>query len=361
MESILNAPYVENEKLGACGEATARLLTPGGEVRSRRVLPAIRRELREIRRCCELLQRRAEAAAELPAAWEWLLDNEYLARREAISAAGDFRGAAWLRRSSEGPLILALARSLLLAGQGEVTEARAALFLEGFQRVTPLRRAELMRFPAALRLAAIGELALLCRELCRSAGPEAFSPGMEALFSTLRLFSALDTEELLIQADRCHAILCRDPAGVFPHMDADTRRDYLERLARRSRRLGEEEQSYALRLLEEAKEKGVHVGELLFSWLGEVPARLCTGFTLLMTLVLSLLLAFSRGGPLSAVLLLIPIWQLVKDGLDLLLSRLCPRRRLPRMDLQEGVPPEGRTLCVIWTGAAAKPCFPTAV
>ncbi len=347
MESILNAPYVENERLCACGEATARLLPPRGELQSRRLLPAVRRNTRELRRCCELLQKRAAAGAELPAAWEWLLDNEYLARREAISAAADLRGADRLRRSSEGPLILALARSLLLAGKGKVTEERASLFLSGFQTVTPLRRSELRRFPAALRLAVLEELAGLSGQLCRSGSPENYAEGLEALFTTLRLFSILDAEELLTGADPCHAILSRDPAGVFPRMDVESRQDYLCRLEKLARRRGQEEPVFAAALLREAEEKNVHVGELLFPEPGETPARLCTGFTLLLTLILSLLLAFSRGGPLSAVLLLIPVWQLVKDGLDLLLSRLCPRRRLPRMDLREGLPPEGRTLCVI--------------
>ncbi len=347
MESILNAPYVENDKLEACGEAAARLLPREGEIRSRRMLPAIRSDLREIRRCCALLQKRSAAGEEPPTAWAWLLDNEYLARREGLSALGDLGGGEKLRRTAEGPLILALARSLLLAGRGEVTEERAARFLAGFQRVTPLRRGELRRFPAALRLAVLDELARLCTQLSGSREPEAFAAGLEALFTTLRLFAVLDTEELLTGADLCHAILSRDPAGVFPRMDADSRRDYLDRLGMLARRRGQEEPVCAAALLREAEEKGVHVGELLFSPPRDGLARLCTGFTLLGTLVLSLLLAFSRGGPPAALLLLIPVWQLVKDGLDLLLSRLCPRRRLPRMDLKDGVPPEGRTLCVI--------------
>ena len=347
MESILNAPYVENERLGACGEATARLLPPRGELASRRLLPALRRNLRSLRRCCELLQRRADATSQIPAAWEWLLDNEYLARREGLSAAGDLGGRERLRDTAEGPLILALARSLLLAGRGEVTEERAARFLSGFQSVTPLRRGELRCFPAALRLAVLEELTVLGRSLSRSGSPDDYAPGLEALFTTLRLFSTLDAEELLTGADRCHAILSRDPAGIFPHMDADSRRDYLCRLEKLARRRGQEEPAFAAALLREAEEKNVHVGELLFPSVGDTPARLCTAFTLLLTLFLSLLLAFSRGGPLSALLLLIPVWQLVKDGLDLLLSRLCPRRRLPRLDLRAGVPPEGRSLCVI--------------
>ena len=347
MDSILTAPLVEKEKLAACAASAARLLPPRGEARGSRALPALRRSGREIRRCTELLRQRSAQITEIPAAWEWLLDNAYMARREELSAAGDLARAGRLRRCGEGLLILSLARALLLAGKGRVTAERARLFLDGFQTVTPLRRAELQLFPAALRAAVIQELAALCRELRPSSSPERFSEGLEALFGTLRLFSVLDTEPLLTGTDLTDAILCADPTGDYPRMDPDTRQDYLRRVEKLARREGVEEQFYARRLIQVAKAEGRHVGFLLFREPGRWPERLYMGANLLLTLLLSLGIAFSRGGGPAALLLLIPVSQLVKSVLDLLLSRLCPPRRLPRMDLRKGVPPEGKTLCVI--------------
>ena len=347
MESIWNAPYVEEGKLAACAASAARLLTPRGVSRGKRALAALRRDGREIRSCCALLQQRSRGAERIPAAWEWLLDNAYMARREELSAAGDFARAGRLRRCGEGLLIVELARALLRAGRGQADARRARLFLEGFQTVTPLRRAELQLFPAALRCAALGELAALCRELRRSAETEPFAPLLEALFGTLRLFAVLDAEPLLNGADLTNAVLCADPTGDYPRMDAATRQDYLRRVERLARRAGEEEQVCARRLIERAKREGVHVGRLLFREPGPLRARLFIGANLLLTLLLSLLIGFSRGGGLAALLLLLPLSQLVKGALDLLLSRLCPARRLPRMDLRGGVPPEGKTICVI--------------
>ena len=346
MDSILNAPYVENDKLSACGEAAARLLPPKGECRASRLLPALRRSGRELRRCCALLQRRAAAGVPLPSAWEWLLDNAYLARREALSAGEDFSRAAYLRQSPEGPLILALARALLLAGRGRVDEERAALFLSGFQRVCPLRRAELRLFPAALRCAALGELAALARQLCRGAGAEDCAAGLEALFGTLRLFAMLDPEKLLTEADLCHAVLCRDPSGDYPRMDAATRRDYLARVERLARRSGREELACARELIQRAEERQVHVGTLLFSEPGPWRARLAILLQLLLTLSL-LLAAALRVGLAAALLLSVPLAALSQGAADLLLAKLCPAQPLPGMDLSGGVPRSGRTLCVI--------------
>lgn len=347
MDSIWNAPFVETEKLASSAAAAARLLPPRGSCRGRRALPRLRRSGEEIRRCCALLRRRSEGAAEIPAAWEWLLDNAYMARREQLSAAGDFVRAGRLRRCEEGILIIELARALLLAGQGQVTAERARSFLDGFQTVTPLRRAELQLFPAALRAAVLEELAALCHELRRSSEPERFCDALEALFTTLRLFAVLDTEALLTGADLTHAILCADPTGDYPNMDAATRQDYLRRVEKLARREGLEEQYYARKLIKTAKSEGLHVGRLLFWEPGPGRARLYIAANLLLTLLISLLIAFSRGGGAAALLLLIPVSQLVKSALDLLLSRLCPPRRVPRMELKNGVPPEGKTVCVI--------------
>ncbi len=347
MDSIWNAPYVEDEKLPACAVSTARLLQPAGECGGKRMLPRLRRWGRELRRCCVLLQRRAENSAEPPAAWEWLLDNAYLARREQLSAAGDFAGASHLRRCEEGPLIAALARTLLLAGRGRVTEERARLFLEGFQTVTPLRRAELLLFPAALRAAVLEELAGICGALQSGAPPADFSAPLEALFTTLRLFSVLDTEALLRSVDLTDAILCGDPTGEYPRMDDATRRDYLQRLALQARRAGMEERDWAAELLAKAEAGGRHVGFFLFQEPGPRRARLFLASNLLLTLFLSLWIALCSGGPGAALLLLLPLSQLVKSGLELLFSRFFPPRRTPRMDLSKGVPREGRTLCVI--------------
>ena len=65
------------------------------------------------------------------------------------------------------------------------------------------------------------------------------------------------------------------------------------------------------------------------------------------TLALSLLLGFATGSVSGAVLLLIPVSEVVKGLLDAVLLRVTKPRFVPRLALRRGIPPEGRTLCVI--------------
>ena len=105
MDPCTHAPAHREEGLFAAGERLARSLTVRGRIGSGTLQRSLRRSEGELRRCCRQLRRRAENAQRLPAAWEWLLDNAYLARREALSAAEDLSGAGWLRRCRQGALL----------------------------------------------------------------------------------------------------------------------------------------------------------------------------------------------------------------------------------------------------------------
>ena len=339
--------YIEDEKLAAFGASTAQLLQTDGETDGRGAAAELRQNMARIDRCYEAVRRRYAQQSAVPAACEWLLDNRYLARREALGVLGDLRRAKRLRACGGASLILSMTGALVDAGSGRVTEERCRLFLKGFQSVTVLRRAELALFPQALRAAVLARLAKVCRELCAAADTAALTAPLEALFGTLRLFSTLDLDALLQEADRVQSLLAADPGGVFPRMDRESRQDYLRRIEQLARREGVEETVYAARLVEQAAAEGRHVGFLLFREPSAAPARLYIAANVLLTLFLSLLPAFALHSAWAAPLLLLPVSELVKSALDYLLLRLVKPRRLPRLDMENGVPAEGRTLCVI--------------
>ena len=244
-------------------------------------------------------------------------------------------------------LIEELCRALVRSGKGRVDAQRCRIFLAGFQSVTVLRRCELLLFPAALRAALLAALAQVCEELPYAADTAPHAAAFEALFGSLRLLSVLDLETLLSEADVCGGILSDDPTGEYAHMDAATRQQYLEKLEKLSRKSGLEEHVLARRLVRQAQESGRHVGFLLFEQRQPRGTGAYIAVNLLLPLFLCLLAAFAVGSPWVAALLLLPVSELVKAFIDALLLRLIPPRRLPRMDLEEGVPPEGKTLCVL--------------
>ena len=347
MDNINSGLYIPGDGLFDFAAASAKLLRPEGAGSGRDEAALLRRSIAAIRRCHGLISRRYGAKSSVPAAFEWIMDNFYIVEREGAAAFAALREARNLRAADGGVMVCELCRALVRAGQGEVTEERCLEFLRGFQSVTALRRAELYLFPAALRAALIHGVAGVCRSMEFADGSDDFAPVLERLFGALRLFSVLDLEELLDSADMTAEVLRADPDGVFSRMDSASRGEYLRRIERLSRREGVEEHIYARRLVKKARAEGRHVGKYLFPAPKSSRGRGYIAANILLTLFLTLLLAFRAGSAAAGVLLLLPASELVKGLIDFVLLRLIPARRVLRMDAEHGVPPEGKSVCVV--------------
>lgn len=272
-------------------------------------------------------------------AGEWLSDNLYVLRRDVSGAARDLRSAKSLRALPGGELLICRATEVLVSAcRGKVEEGETEAFLRGFQERCPLEERELGILPAALRRALILELPQFPEE----AG--AAIPSLLALDEGRpgRMLERLSTLDVILR---------KDPAGVYPRMDEDSRRDYRSRAASLAEKTGCSEAEAGARVLALAREENCHVGEFLYVRpLGKPRAKQPCGaylcYHLLLPLLLSLALGLRFASPLAALLVFFPL----RDGVKYLFERLytvCVRpRRLPRLDYSGGIPPESRTLCV---------------
>ncbi|MBR1496660.1 MAG: hypothetical protein IJ617_03465, partial [Oscillospiraceae bacterium] len=351
-----NGLFVEEARLEGFAENFARGLRPDGVCGGRRAAMELRRNLRLLADCRGALEERWKDTQAIPGAVRWLLDNAYLAQREGQLAAAELAAAGGLRSSGGALIVLSACESLVRSGLGQLTEERMRLFLDGFQRELVLERAELSVFAAGLRRALILRLLRLCAALEREDG-EGAGAEAERVFGSLRRLSMTDLGPLLEQADYVEQVLRRDPAGVYPLMGESSRAYYRFRLSRASRRAGLPEAKAAqkvLALAQAGEGRRRHVGWwILNEPIGRSPrSRKGGGYiaaNLLCTLSLSLLAGFLTRSIPAFLLLLLPVSELVKGALDYLLLRLTRPVHVPRLELKDGLPPEGRTLLVVST------------
>ena len=327
--------YIENGRLFKLGESTARLYKPVGTVSGKKLCVLINNAVKKLNAGFRDAEARYSSGEKIPAGYEWLLDNRYLAVREAKIAASEFERARSLRVSGDGVIILRAAQTLVNSGMGKLDGERIKLFLEGFQSVSALPSEELYLFPAALRAALVIRLSD-----CRDA------EGFEAVFSSLRCLASENIRRLLEQVDMTEKLLMSEPAGIYPQMSEETRAHYRKALAENAAKCGMTEQSYAARLLENAKKDARHVGFELF------PEEAHSGawyiaVNILATLFLTVLCGFLSRSVLAAALLLLPISELTKSLIDNVVLMLLTPRFTPRMEYPEGIPENGKTVCVI--------------
>lgn len=343
--------HINDDDLLTFAENAGRGMKPVESRRGSVYSRTLTAQLREIRRLRDEIEREGDVK---DTAREWLLDNYYIARREGVSAARELRGAGKLRSMPDGRLLLSeLASSLVRSGKGAVDKKRCEVFLTGFQKSRPLSLKELALFPAALRAALVGELLELCREAQRPV-PET-AEGFERVFTSLRLLGTLDLSDMLERVDRTEQILRCDPAGVYPHMDEKTRAEYRARVAVLAKRMGTMEYRVArqaVKLAERGRDRTRHVGYYLFirPLGGENKTASGTAYiagNVLLTLFFTLLIGFLTGSASAALLVMIPMSELVKNLLDAVFLRAVKPRHIPRMELRGGVPEAGKTLCVV--------------
>ncbi|MGI6028227.1 MAG: GH36-type glycosyl hydrolase domain-containing protein [Candidatus Heteroscillospira sp.] len=326
--------YIETSALGEYARRMAGSYSDTAHISGRDICSAIRRDLRR-------LQALSNCDSPPPgSAMEWLTDNWYLARREALSAAGAFRFCGKLPASRDQALIRLAADDLLRAGDGQITQERIAVFLEAWQTRRVLPRLELDLFIPALKAAAVSALAQ---------GGEELNPERAGrLFTTLRFLGSHDLSRCIDSLDLTERALMAESAGVYPRMTERTRDSYRRRMAALAKKQRLPEHMAARRLLRRSAEAAPelrHVGFLLFSE-DKSSGLTYIAANLLPTLSLSIALGLHLG-PLAALLLLLPFSAAVKALTDLVLLRTLTPRYLPRMELKNGVPPEGKTLCVI--------------
>ncbi|MDO8840486.1 MAG: glucoamylase family protein [Parvibaculum sp.] len=209
--------------------------------------------LAEVRRLC------ADPPPDSTKAAEWLLDNDYQVRRAIVQVQKDLPSQFYNRLPSltntgdEGyPRVFVLAHGFLKASHLQLSLAALQQFVNAYQERDALTTAELWAFPTMLRLACLEVLIVSFGRLL---------PGLEApvdpsryandcgefedtecvsrALANLAVIASLPWKEFFEQTSLVEAALAGDPAGVYTHMDFETRDTYrrtVEDLAFGSRR-----------------------------------------------------------------------------------------------------------------------------
>lgn len=306
--------------------------------------------------------RRLEAAAYVGScpARDWLLDNWHLARRAGMQARQAFQCRLQLPAIQlEGKLPRIQRVGQLLAQAEALDESCIIDFLTGIQEIEPLDEEELALVPGALEAGLLlrlrGAAEALEQRLNRGEDPASLEEELRQVmrrFAHIRTFQLASSLEQLSMVDR---LFREDPSGVYAKMDPESRWVYRRMLCKLARKRHMSQAACAQQVLELARqgeEHGDHIGAYLFSaqrgasgtaprcgWYGSLLALVIT--------MLSLWAGFGLGRWWAILLFLLPVSELVKNAADFVLLHLIPPRPVFRLDLKQGIPPEGKTLCVI--------------
>ena len=213
---------------------------------------------------------------------------------------------------------------------------------------------------------------------------------VQNVVTSLRLCSTLDWTRFVEAVSLVERVLQRDPAGVHARMEFLSRDRYRQAVEELADPTGEAQVRVALRAVESAREaadaggggtgaRAAHVGYHLIglgrpeleadvAWrpglrrrvrrfaFAHATAVYLGAIGLATAALVAAAVAYARaagGSTLAqvgvALLLLVPASEVAIALVQRVAARLAPPRRLPRLDLSEGIPEEARTLVVVPT------------
>jgi hypothetical protein len=169
----------------------------------------------------------------------WLSDNLRMVRadlRDIGAAAKSFSNVPLCRTLHEDsiPRCIVLARTLAAANP-RLTEPGFLFFVDAVQQVEPLRLVELEGMLPALKLAfleILAERGFRALDAFSSQGKAAPSYDVGVIITSLRFISEIDWKETLEQLSVIHRVLSRDPSGIYPRMEFESREAYRLRVAK---------------------------------------------------------------------------------------------------------------------------------
>ena len=338
----------------------------------------------------------------LSEAAEWLPDNLYLVQRTCRQIREDMPASFYrqLPQRGAGPLqgyprVYALAQKLIVMSQARLDMEQITREVQLDQELTPLTMGELWALPVMLRLGLVEFLAQSISRITTlprtHALPTLTLPdtlnGNETVancITSLRMAATEDWQDFFESTSQVEAILSNDPARVYAAMDRETRDRYrkvIEKLALATRQT---EQSVARQATDLARApspsvtpRATHVGYYLLdagrarldARLGyrppltsrvrrvalnhPTPAYLSTIGLVAFSLILGgILYARSAGATLGqtlalGLLLLIPALTVSVSLINWIITLVIPPRVLPKMDFEDTIPAEYKTLVVI--------------
>ena len=305
------------------------------------------------------------------------------------------------------PRIFDLAREVISYSKFHLNLDQITRFIHAYQHVVPLTMGELWAFPTMLRLVIVNSLSHLVahvtgiqEEIDKEEGPGFLFKKDQLIDETniancirsLRILAAQDWKTFFENVSLVEQELRSDPANIYSHMDFETRDRYrkvVEDLAQASRKGEETIAQEAVWLAElasqqdqsgtndEGRSRGSHVGFYLLGdgraqlenrldyrpswglrwqrWLLKHPTLIyLSSIWLLSSLIIFCIeryVLFAGGGLnqliVTGLLFLIPATAVSVQTIHWLITHLVPTRKLPRMDFQDGIPAEFRTIVVI--------------
>lgn len=406
----LGEMYIEDRRLEKFGENSAKTAYADsyGQVSAKPVIRKLSRNMKKYRKLTVKVESFTSSdlgniKSYLPSEFSWVCENAYMILKEGKAAKKELAGKYRLPASGteeEYPGVYLLAADFLKTGAGNISPERLKLFLAGAQKTRVLRENEFNLFIPMLKCAAIAAITNIGNDIqkiidgyrlsenesgvnpyysemeiwrsyeqggspdkktlmySRTAEKmhEILSESLKNYFNVLRIAGDMDFVKALRESSWVERTLEADPTGVYAGMDDDSKAYYRHLISITAKRKKTTEYELSRSYLEKAKAENDrvkrHVGYYIVNNETITKKKKAGGrayliLDILLPIAASVALGIIFGSFWLSLGVLLPLWELSRSLLLYIFIKKTRPICVPALALTSGIPPEGKTLCVI--------------
>jgi len=264
---------------------------------------------------------------------EWLCDNYYVLEKECKQSIKDINHLARRASGEELARFYALFEGVIFAAQPSLDDDAMTEILSAAGRVKHISESQFAFIPAAVKAVLLHMAYRACFETRSEEMIRYAVVGMSKL-------TAVDFDEIVYNCSRVEHILQKDPAGVYPLMDSDSRNYYRHLVAMIAAKQRRDEDQVAEDMLAACQDKEGAPGHIGYPILNHPAAlrprksrgRVALVAGILLPGILSALIVFLTGALWVGLLCFLPLWEILRTPIwQLALTGVSPDF-IPRMD-----------------------------
>ena len=327
-------------------------IAASGKTGGKKLSHLVTRDMRTILRAYLFAKEWETDENALPVVLEWIADNHYVFEEEAAQIKKGLRSVKNIQGTTYGlPRFYLLALRYLKRLDGPLKEDALDDLIRAIDGTGDSRPAfnDLFSLELLIKAALITCTAEICAGVMGKNADLDNEKTARRLGNMVISLKYVSVHRFDNSFDRCETeeILKQDPSGFYGRMTKETKALYREQIARLAKKHRKDETEIAREIVEKSRrsteQRKRHIGYFL------VPKE--KGGTLYFVLLFGITAALWGLCLLAtpwALLVLFPLWEAVKQGLDALFARFFRSHPLPKLDLEE-IPEEDGVLVVITT------------
>lgn len=285
---------------------------------------------------------------------EWFTDNFYILEKESKSILKSINNKIHLStvKNSNLPLIYLITYKFFISsGLKEVSEENIIKMIESIYEKIYIPIEEITFLPTIIKTSLID---CVYFQVIVNQNEEQTTQYIAFAIKNLKNMESLDFNKIIEKSSPIEKIFIQDPDGTYSKMDDKSKSYYRYLLSQIAKKENINEKELASDILKQAKADNKHIGYYLKNNHNIINQRknigkLYININIFLPLVLSFIIFLLTKNIFISLITYFPFWEIVKPLNEYFTIKKCRTDFLPKLDINNVVPPEGKTLIVIST------------